>query len=148
MSFRFQLAPLLRLRQGQERQHALRLNEASIAVVRAQAELLGIDRTIAERIRADADSMQTGRCAAELQFAVLTRERMQALRNDVQLELTRLELVRHAAATEYRRAFREREGLESLAKRQVKQFQQERQQRDQRDLDETHLLQLWRKRSG
>jgi flagellar export protein FliJ len=148
MAFRFALAPLLRLRQSQERQLALRLSEASNAVARARAQVERMDEALASSACSEEKSLREGRSAAEMQLALLVREQMKAARQILQNELARLELDRHTWAIEYQRAYQAREVLESLRARQQHTAQQERQQRDQRDLDATHLLQLWRKRWG
>ena len=51
MPFRFPLASLLRLRQSLERQRAQRLQEASLAVARAQETLSQIDQSLADTAR-------------------------------------------------------------------------------------------------
>ena len=146
MSFRFALAPLLRLRQSLERQRAMHLREASLAVARANETLFRTDRLIAETTQSDEASLRVGRSAAELQFALISRANMLLLRQNLQAELRRLELKRQEAAVTYQRAYREREVLETLAVQQRHIYQQEQRQHEQRELDASHLLQLWRKR--
>jgi flagellar export protein FliJ len=148
MAFRFALAPLLRLRQGQERQLALRLSEASNAVARARTQVERMDEAMESSARSEEKSLRQGRTAAEMQFAMLVREQMKAARQILQNELARLELDRQTQAIEYQRAYQAREVLESLRARQQHIAQQKQQQQEQRDLDATHLLQLWRKRLG
>lgn len=148
MAFRFALAPLLRLRQSIERQHALRLREASLAVARAQDSLAQLDRFLADSAQADSTSLSAGRHAAELQFASLYRENLEHLREELQSEIRDLECKRQKAATEYHRAFREREVLETVRARQRRDYQQDELRRQQQQLDAAHLLQRWRHRSG
>jgi flagellar export protein FliJ len=146
MSFRFALAPLLRLRQSLERQRAMRLREAALALARVNEALSRTDRLIADTTQSDEASLRLGRSAAELQFSLISRANMLLLRRNLHAELRRLELKRQEAATAYQRAYREREVLETLAVQQRHTYQQEQRQREQRELDDTHLLQLWRKR--
>ena len=145
MPFRFALAPLLRLRQSLERQQAMRLSEASLAVVRAQELVSQMDRVLAESLRSRDAALRAGQSAAELQFALLARENMKAQRQKFEVEVQRLEVERQRMALDYRRAYQEREVLETLATRQHSVYQQEQLQREQRDLDASHLLQMWRK---
>jgi flagellar export protein FliJ len=146
MPFRFALAPLLRLRQSLERQRALRLREASMAVTRTEDTLNRIDQSLTEATRTDESSLKIGRSASELQFALISRANMQRLRQSVHAELIALEIKRQESVQQYRRADREREVLETLGAQQRHTYQQEQRQREQRELDGGHLLQLWRKR--
>ena len=148
MAFRFALAPLLRLRQSIERQCALRLREASLAVARAQDFLAQLDRFLADSAQSDAVSLSAGRRAAELQFASLYRENLEHLLEELESEVRKLELARQKAATDYHQAFREREVLETMRASQRRDSQQEELRREQRQLDAAHLLQRWRRRSG
>ena len=148
MPFRFALAPLLRLRESLERQRALRLREASLAVTRAQDTLSRLEQFLADSARSDHDALSAGRSAAELQFASVVRDHLHVLQQDTSTELHRLEIERRCAADEYRRAYREREVLETVRTRQRHAYQQEELQRGQRELDAAHLLRLWRNRLG
>jgi flagellar export protein FliJ len=148
MAFRFALASLLRLRQSLERQQAMRLSEASLAVTRAQELVRRMDQVLADSARSGDAALRAGQSAAELQFALLARENMKVQRQKFQAEVQRLELVRQEVAGEYRRAYQKREVLETLATRQHSVYQQEQLQREQRDLDASHLLQMWRKSHG
>ena len=147
MSFRFPLAPLLRLRQSLERQRAMRVREAGLAVARANEALSRTDRRIADAIQSDEASLRVGRSAAELQFALISRANTLLARQNLQAELRRLELERQQAAAAYHHAYREREVLETLALQQRHIYHREQQQHEQRELDASHLLLLWRKRA-
>jgi len=148
MAFRFPLAPLLRLRQSIERQRALALRGASLALARAQESLAQLDRFLADSAQADSTSLSAGRRAAELQFALLYRENLEHLREQVQSEIRDLELKRQRAASEYHQAFREREALETMRARQRREYQQDELRRLQQQLDAAHLLQRWPHQSG
>src|SRR5258708_24963680 len=104
MAFRFALAPLLRLRQSVEKQRAQRLQEATLAVARTRESLAQMDLTLAECARADEASLRAGRRGAEIQFAVMARETMLARRQELLLEIERLELARQARAIHYQHA--------------------------------------------
>ena len=148
MGFHFSLATLLRFRHSLEKQYADKLQAASLTLTRAQETLSRMDQAMADSARADEASLQVGRSAAELQFAVTALSVMQARRKELEIEVQRLEVVRQAAAIEYQRAYRQREVLETLAAQQRHIYQQEQLQHEQRGLDDSYLLQLWRKRLG
>jgi flagellar export protein FliJ len=148
MAFRFALAPLLRLRQSIERQRALRLREASLAVARAQDSLAQLERFLVDSAQSDSASLSAGRRAADLQFASLYRENLERLREELQSEVHKLELARQKAAAEYHQAFREREVLATIRARLRRDYQQDELRREQQQLDAAHLLQRWHHRSG
>jgi flagellar export protein FliJ len=148
MAFHFTLAPLLRLRESIERQRALRLREASLALARAQDSLAQLDRFLVDSAQADSSSLSAGRRAVELQFASLYRENLEHVRKELQAEIRDLERKRQRAVTEYHQAFREREVLETIRARQRREYQQEELRRQQQQLDAAHLLQRWRHRNG
>jgi len=146
MSFRFALAPLLRLRQSIERQRTLQLQEANLRVSRAQEALAQLERYLYGSAQSDATALIAGRTGAELQFASVLRENLHRFRQELQSDIRKLELVRQQAASEYHRAYREREVLETLRSRQRRAYQQEQLRRQQRELDAAHLLQRWHHR--
>lgn len=143
MAFRFALAPLLRLRQSIERQRTLQLQEANLRAFRAQEMLARLDRFLSDSSQHDAAEMSAGRTAAELQFASAYRENLQHYRRDLVSEIERLEVLRQKALSDYHRAYREREVLETLRVHQRRVYQQEQLRRQQQELDAAHLLQRW-----
>jgi flagellar export protein FliJ len=148
MLFRFGLAPLLRLRQSLEQQQALRLGKAIAAVAGARETLAHLDQSLIDAARADESALKVGRSAAEIQFSVFAREGMRTVRKQLLDELEMLDQQRETVAIEYRRAYQEREVLDSLATQQRHIYEQEQLQREQRELDASHLLQRRRKRPG
>jgi len=146
MSFRFTLAPLLRLRQSIERQRALTLQEANLHVSRAQENLGQLERSLSESAQSDATALQTGRTAAELQFASVLRENLHLFRAELESDIRKLEFLRQQALGEYHQAYRERDVLETLRARQRRAYQQEKLRRQQQELGATHLLQRWHRR--
>ena len=147
MPFRFALAPLLRLRQSIERQRTLQLQEANLQVSRAQETLAQLERSLAAAVQSDSRRLAAGCTAAELQFALVLRENRRRFRQELQSELSRLELLRQQAASEYHRAYREREVLDTLRARQRRAYQQEQLRRQQQELDAAYLLQRWHHRN-
>jgi flagellar FliJ protein len=147
MSFRFALAPLLRLRQSIERQRALKLQEANLQVSRAQERLAQLERSLSDSAQSDAAGLTAGCTAAELQFASVFRENLQHFRLELQSDIRKLELLRQQAASAYHQAYREREVLETLRARQRRAYQQDQLRRQQQELDATYLLQRWHHRN-
>jgi len=147
VSFRFALAPLLRLRQGIERQRTLQLQEANLQVSRAQETLSQLDRFLSDSAQSDCAALSAGRTGAELQFAAVLRENLEYFRGELQCDIRKLELLRQQAVSAYRQAYREREVLETLRARQRSLYQQEQLRRDQQELDAAHLLQRWHHRN-
>lgn len=148
MAFRFPLAPLFRLRQSIERQRAISLLEANVAVSRMEDSLRQLSGFLANSAESDQASLGAGRRGAEIQFAAHVRERLRELETMLRAELVELQRKRQAAAAGYQHAYREREALEILRARQQNKYRQEQARREQRELDATHLLQLWRNRIG
>jgi len=148
MPFRFTLAPLLRLRQSIEREQALRLQAANVAVARTQDTLTRLERFLADSAQSDQAGLGAGRRGVELQFASLIRTNLHILREQLLAELRELKHKRQQAAQEYQRAFMEREVLETLRKRQRQAYQIEALRREQREVDAAYLIQLWRKSVG
>jgi flagellar export protein FliJ len=146
MAFRFALAPLLRLRQSVERQRTLRLQEASLQVSRAQEMLAQIDGSISAGEQSAARDLTGGQTGAELQFASVVRENLLQFREQLKVNIHKLELQREQAAAEYQQAYRDRELLENVRTRQHRLYQQEQLRRQQRELDATYLLQRWHRR--
>jgi len=148
MAFRFALAPLLRLRQSLERQHALALEKASFELARARERLAQLDRFLADSARTDAASLAAGRTAAEVQFAGLVGQQLGQFRIQLTEEVGRLEALRQQAAERYQQAYREREVLESLRLRHRRAYELDQMRRQQKELDAAYLLQRWHKQGG
>lgn len=147
MSFRFALAPLLRLRQSVERQRTLELQKANLEVSRAQETLTQLERYLADSAQADSQGLKAGCTAADLHFASALRENLVRFCRELQSDVHKLDLLRQKALGEYRQAFREREILETLRARQRRLYQQEQSRREQREMDADYLLQRWHRRS-
>ena len=146
MSFRFALAPLLRLRQSFERQRVLELQKTNLEVARAQETLAQLERWLADAAQAGSTGLTAGCTAAELHFASILRENLLRFRQELQSELRKLELLRKKALAAYHQAYREREVLEALRIRQLRAYQQDQLRREQREQDADYLLQRWHRR--
>jgi flagellar export protein FliJ len=147
MPFHFALAPLLRLRQSVERQRSLQLQQAGLEVARVQETLAQLELFLSDSAQSDSAGLAAGRTAAELQFASMFRENLHRFRQELQSDIRKLELLRQQAASEYHRAYREREVLETLRVRQRHAYQQEQLRRQQQELDAAYLLQRWHHRN-
>lgn len=148
MAFRFALAPLLRLRQGVEQQCALSLQEASLQLSRGQEALRNLERMIRDSAVTDAARLTDARSAAELQFAALVRAQLDGICFQLENQINCLESIRDRAALAYQRAYREREVLESVRRRQHEAYLSEQARRQQRELDATYLIQHWHRLEG
>jgi flagellar export protein FliJ len=122
------------------------LQQASLQVARAQETLANLERFLAGSAQSDSNGLAAGCTAAELQFASMFRENLHRFRQELQSDIRKLELLRQQAASEYHRAYREREVLETLHLRQRRAYQQEQLRRQQQELDAAFLLQRWHHR--
>jgi flagellar export protein FliJ len=143
MSFRFALAPLLRLRQSIERQRTLELQKANLQVLHAQETLEQLERFLSDADQSDSQGLAAGCTGAELRFASVLRENLRHLRNELLVDVRKLERLREKALGEYHQAYREREVLESLRIRQRRVYQHLEVRRQQEELDADFLLQRW-----
>ena len=147
MSFRFALAPLLRLRQSIERQRSLQLQEANLQVARTEETAAQLERYLFDSAQSDFTSLKAGRTGAEIQFASVLREKLQQYRQELQSDVRKLDVLRQKALGEYHQAYRDREILETLRDRQHREYKQDQLRRQQQELDASYLLQRWHRRS-
>jgi flagellar export protein FliJ len=147
MSFRFALAPLLRLRQSIERQRTLQLQEANLQVSRARETIARLERSLDDAAQSDSARLAAGCTAADLQFASVLRDNLEHFRKELHSDVRKLELARQKVLGEYHQAYREREVLENLRARQRHAYQQEQLRREQQELDASYLLQRWHRRN-
>jgi flagellar export protein FliJ len=147
MSFRFALAPLLRLRLSMERQRTLALQEANLKVSRAQDALERLDESLSNSAQSKFAELARGCSAAELQFAVALRENLLHFRLVLQSDIRKLDLTCQQATAACHEAYREREVLEGLRLRQLRDYRQEQLRLQQKELDATYLLQRWHRRN-
>jgi flagellar protein FliJ len=140
MAFRFPLETLLRVRQGLERQHELRLQEANhrVAMLRQQIE---DTHTEMQNISARRQpQLESGISAAELQFDVLCRSVLSERQHALEKQLVEAEALRHVRSEEFLQARRQREVIDTLRRHQLQNYQQEEARQDQRRLDDLFLL--------
>lgn len=147
MSFRFALAPLLRLRQSIERQRTLQLQEANLQVSRARETMARLERSLDDAAQSDSARLAVGCTAADLQFASVLRDNLEHFRKELHSGVRKLELARQKVLGEYHQAYREREVLENLRARQRHAYQQDQLRREQQELDASYLLQRWHRRN-
>jgi len=140
MAFRFPLEVLLRVRQGLERQHELRLQEANyrVAMLGQQIEDTHSEmQNISDRRR---PQLESGISAAELQFDVLCRAVLSERRHTLEKQLVEAKALRHARSEDFLQARRQREVIDTLRHHQLQDYQQEEARQDQRRLDDLFLL--------
>lgn len=110
--------------------------------------LLRLGQFLANAAESDEASFDSGRRGSEIQFAANCRERLRELEAILRTDLDDLEARQRIAATQYQQAYSDREALEVLRSRQRAEYRRDQVRREQRELDATHLLQLWRNRTG
>ena len=140
MAFRFPLETLLRVRQGLERQHELRLQEANhlVAMLRQQIENVHSEmHNISARRQ---PQLQSGISAAELHFDALCRSVLAERQHAFEKQLLEAEALRHVRSEEFLQARRQREVIDTLRRHQLQTYQQEEARQDQRRLDDLFLL--------
>jgi flagellar export protein FliJ len=144
MPFRFPLDPLLRVRQGQERQRELLLQEANFRVSALRQQIEDTHRGI-EAIRA-CRQMQLTASASELHFDELCRSVLLDQARQLAKELAEAELLQQSRLADFQRARQRREVVETLRHQQAEIYHQEEARRQQRQLDELFLVQSWYRR--
>ena len=140
MAFRFPLETLLRVRQGLERQHELRLQEANqrVAMLRQQIEDTHSEmRNISARRQ---PQLEIGISAAELHFDVLCQSVLTERQHALEKQLVEAESLRHLRSEEFLQARRQREVIDTLRRHQLQDYQQEEARQNQRRLDDLFLL--------
>ena len=140
MAFRFPLETLLRVRQGLERQHELRLQEANqrVAMLRQQIEDTHSEmRNISARRQ---PQLEIGISAAELHFDVLCQSVLTERQHALEKQLVEAESLRHLRSEDFLQARRQREVIDTLRRHQLQDYQQEEARQNQRRLDDLFLL--------
>ena len=140
MAFRFPLETLLRVRQGLERQHELRLQEANqrVAMLRQQIEDTHSEmRNISARRQ---PQLEIGISTAELHFDVLCQSVLTERQHALEKQLVEAESLRHLRSEEFLQARRQREVIDTLRRHQLQDYQQEEARQNQRRLDDLFLL--------
>ena len=140
MAFRFSLATLLRFRQSLERQAEILLQEANQQAAGLQRALEETDQAIAGVSAADAQALQTGVSAAQLQFDLLRRKVLLHRRKELEEELARAKKAQLQRLQEFHSARQQREVVETLRQHQLQCYREEEGRREQRRLDDLFLL--------
>ena len=145
MPFRFSLSPLLKLREGLERQEYFRLLEIQQEIVRVTEEIAENER-LQRTVEANRLSeLANGEFASELQDAY-GKLRSLALRGEALLShLRQAEARKEQQLGIYRVARQAREILERLRLRQHAEYVREQSRREQARADELFLARLNRK---
>ncbi len=140
MAFRFPLEVLLRVRQGLERQHELRLQKANQRVARLRQEIEDVHtgmENIAVRRR---PQLESGVSVAELQFDQLCHSVLIERQRVLEGQLAEAEAFRHTCSQDFQLARRQREVMDTLRRNQLRDYRQREARQDQRRLDDLFLL--------
>ncbi|HZQ67109.1 MAG TPA: flagellar export protein FliJ [Terriglobales bacterium] len=140
MPFRFTLQAILRLKESQERQQQILLEQANARVQQCKLQIEALERqrrTIEEETQR---GLGNGMTAAEVQFSGLGRSTLAARRKRIEQELSCLQQAREECFQTYHRIHREREVLDTLRCSQLRSYQIEHNRREQRRIDDLFLL--------
>jgi flagellar export protein FliJ len=140
MAFRFPLEVLLRVRQGLERQHELRLQEANHAVARLRQQIEKVHSEAENIVAQRRPQFESGVSAAELQFDVLCHLALTERKRTLEKQLQEAEALRQTRSQEFLHARRQREVIDTLRQHQLKEYEIKETRLDQRRLDDLFLL--------
>lgn len=140
MAFRFPLEVLLRVRQGLERQHELRLQEANHRMAMLRQQIEDVHAEVENIFTRRRPQLESGISAAELQFDLLCRSNLAERRHVLEKQMVEAEALRHICSEGFLEARRQREVMETLRHHQFQTYQQQEARQDQRRLDDLFLL--------
>jgi len=140
MTFRFALQVLLRLKESQEHQQRLVLEQANAKVQGCQLRIAQTDEKIEASKRVRQHSLEDGVRSAEILFLELCSSRLAGHRQEMEKELTQLRELRNTCLQTYQRLHREREALDTLRSSQLQRFHLEEARREQKQVDDFFLL--------
>src|SRR5579863_1186937 len=140
MAFRFPLEVLLRVRQGLERQHELRLQEANHAVAILRQQIENVHSEAENIVARRQPQFESGVSAAELQFDLLCRLALTERRRTLEKQLQETEALRQTRSQDFLQARRQREVLDTLRQHQLDEYEIQERRLDQRRLDDLFLL--------
>jgi flagellar export protein FliJ len=140
MAFRFPLEALLRVRQGLERQHELRLQEANHQVAMLRQQIENVCRDAENIVAQRRPQLESGVSAAELHFDVLCRSILNERRDALEKQLVESEALRRTRSEGFLQARRQREVVDTLRLHQLQEYEQQEARQEQRRLDDLFLL--------
>jgi flagellar export protein FliJ len=128
------------VRQGLERQHELRLQEANQRVTMLRQQIEGVHSEAQNILTGRRPQFESGISAAELQFDVLCLSVLTERQHALEQQLVEAEALRHTRSEEFLQARRQREVIDTLRHHQLQDCQQAEARQDQRRLDDLFLL--------
>jgi flagellar export protein FliJ len=140
MAFRFPLEVLLRVRQGLERQHELRLQKANQRVAGLRQEIEDVHTGMENIAVRRCPQLESGVSAAELQFDELCHSVLIERQHVLEGQLAEAEAFRHTCSQDFQLARRQREVMDTLRRHQLRDYRQQEARQDQRRLDDLFLL--------
>jgi flagellar protein FliJ len=140
MAFHFALETILHFRKSVEHQQELLLRLANQQVMRVRHLIDQVDECIARGHVERARELGTGTTSAELQFHLSGEAVLAQHRQELQIELRRLQQLREQQQKAFQNARREREVLDSLRQKQLQRYQRDLARKEQRQLDDLHLF--------
>jgi len=140
MAFRFTLEVLLRVRQGLERQHELRLQEANHRLFRLRQQIEDMHGEMENIVAQRRPQLESGVSAAELQFDFLCRTVLIERQHALEKQMAEAEAYQHSCRVDFQQARRQREVMDTLRLHQWQDHNQQEARQDQRRLDDLFLL--------
>lgn len=140
MAFRFRLQVLLRLKESQEHQHRILLEQANAKVQEWQSRIAQTDEKIATTRRIRQHSLAEGASSAEMSFLELGYTRLALHRQELVKELAHLRELQDSCLQTYQCLHRDREALDTLRRSQMQRFQIEETRQEQKQIDDFFLL--------
>jgi flagellar export protein FliJ len=140
MTFRFPLEALRKLRQSEERQQELRLQDANQRVAALELQITEAEAQIRRAEDAQLRKLESRVTASELQFDLLCRRAAREREFALLKELLTATALRDKHRESFRKARHRREVLDSLRSCQLQAYRREENRQEQRRADETFLL--------
>jgi len=144
MAFRFPLEALRKLRQSEERQHELLLQDANQRVTALESQIAEMENQIRRAEDEQLRKLETRVTASELQFDLLCRRAARERQFALVKNLLAAVALRDTRRESFRQARHRREILDSLRSHQLQVFRREEIRQEQRRADEAFLLRGYR----
>jgi len=140
MAFRFPLEVLLRVRQGLERQHELRLQKADQRVSGLRQEIEDVHAGMENIAVCRRPQLECGVSGAELRFDELCHSVLIERQRVLEKQLVEGEAFRRVCSQDFQLARRQREVMDTLRRHQLRDYRQQEARQDQRRFDDLFLL--------
>ncbi len=140
MAFRFPLEALRKLRQSEERQQELLLQDANQRVAALESRIAEVEAQISRSEGAQLRKLENQVTASELQFDLLCRSAAREHQRALQKQLLAAIVLRDTRRESFRQARHRREVLDSLRNHQLQAYRREEIRQEQRRADEAFLL--------